>query len=216
MSELRLGDTRDWTGNKKSTFTCLGASNHVEHDRAEHDYYATDPLAAQLLLEVEPELDNIWECACGEGHLVNVFRKNNKSGLASDLIDRGLIGAYQADFLKFEDGVHSINLYSDGLWHGDIVTNPPYKFALEFVKKAISFVPNGRKVCMFLKLTFLEGKARKEFFKQYPPKTVYVCSSRIKCAINGDFDSIGSSATAYAWFVWEKGYTGDTVVKWIN
>jgi len=25
---------KDWTGNKASTFTCLGASNHVEHDRA--------------------------------------------------------------------------------------------------------------------------------------------------------------------------------------
>ena len=41
---------KDWTGNKKSTFTCLGASNHVEHDRAEHDYYATEPKAADLAI----------------------------------------------------------------------------------------------------------------------------------------------------------------------
>lgn len=205
MSELRLGDTRDWIGNKKSTFTCLGASNHVEHDRAEYDYYATDPLAAQLLLEVEPELDNIWECACGEGHLAKVFGDCDKLGLATDLVDRGF-GDEFLDFLKPD-------AY---FWNGDIVTNPPYKYALEFVKQAIKTVAWKRKVCMFLKLTFLEGKARKEFFKQYPPKIVYVCSSRIKCAINGDFDSIGSSATAYAWFVWEKGYTGDTVLKWIN
>ena len=26
----------------------------------------------------------------------------------------------------------------------------------------------------------------------------------------------GGSAVAYAWFVWEKGYRGDTVVKWFN
>ena len=25
-----------------------------------------------------------------------------------------------------------------------------------------------------------------------------------------------SSAAAYAWFVWEKGYMGDTIVKWFN
>lgn len=25
-----------------------------------------------------------------------------------------------------------------------------------------------------------------------------------------------ASAVAYAWYVWEKGYQGDTVVKWIN
>lgn len=57
---------------------------------------------------------------------------------------------------------------------------------------------------MFLKLTFLEGKARKELFKKYPPKVVYVSSSRLKCALIGDFNNTGSSAAAYAWFVWEK------------
>jgi len=26
----------------------------------------------------------------------------------------------------------------------------------------------------------------------------------------------GGGAIAYAWFVWEKGYKGDTVLKWFN
>lgn len=196
---------KDWTGNKNSTFTCLGASNHVAHDRAEYDYYATDPKAAELLLEVEPNLDNIWECACGEGYLAKVFAKAGKLSKATDLINRG----YGDEFYNF--------LIPDAyFWNGDIVTNPPYKYALEFVKQAIKVVAWERKVCMFLKLTFLEGKARKEFFKQYPPKTVYVCSGRIKCALNGNFESTGQSAACYAWFVWEKGYKGDTVIKWIN
>lgn len=77
-------------------------------------------------------------------------------------------------------------------------------------------LPEGRKVAMFLKLQFLEGKARKKLFEKYPPKTVYVSSSRLICAMNGDFERYSSSAVAYAWFVWEKGYTGDTVIKWIN
>ena len=54
-------------GNKKSTFRCLGTSTHTNHDRQQDDYYATDPIAAKLLLEVEPELNNIWECSCGGG-----------------------------------------------------------------------------------------------------------------------------------------------------
>lgn len=33
---------------------------------------------------------------------------------------------------------------------------------------------------------------------------------------NGDFEKYKSSAIAYAWFVWVKGYQGDTVIKWIN
>lgn len=36
------------------------------------------------------------------------------------------------------------------------------------------------------------------------------------CAMNGNFASISSSAAAYAWFVWEKGFKGDPIIKWIN
>ena len=194
-----------WEGNNKSIFTRLGASNHALDERQEYDYYATDPMAAELLLGVEPYLSSIWECACGEGHLAKVFAKYNKLALSSDLINRGYGNTF-VDFLKTdrED------------WYGDIVTNPPYKYAKEFTEKALELVNEGRKVCMFLKVTFLEGKARKEFFKKYPPKTIYVFSGRIPCAKNGDFDKYPSSAIAYAWFVWEKGYQGDTIVKWIN
>lgn len=72
---------------------------------------------------------------------------------------------------------------------------------------------------MFLKLSFLEGKARKELFRVFPPKVVYVFSSRILCAKNAEFEQMlrgGGSAVAYAWYIWEKGYKGDTIVKWIN
>lgn len=62
----------------------------------------------------------------------------------------------------------------------------------------------------------LEGKARKKLFASAPPKRIYVSSSRLKCAKNGKFEETGSSAAAYAWFVWEKGYKGDPTIKWIN
>lgn len=26
----------------------------------------------------------------------------------------------------------------------------------------------------------------------------------------------GGSAVAYAWFIWVKGYKGETVLKWVN
>lgn len=101
----------------------------------------------------------------------------------------------------------------------DIITNPPYKYAQQFIERAISLhqqsSKSNLKIAMFLKLTFLEGKARLKMFKKYQPKIVYVYSSRRKCALNGDFNSIGSSASAYAWFVWEKGFTGDPIIKWI-
>jgi hypothetical protein len=63
------------------------------------------------------------------------------------------------------------------------------------------------------------SKARKKMFEKYPPKVIYVSSSRLQCAKNGDFETYKKgtgTAIAYAWFVWEDGYQGDTVVKWIN
>ena len=196
---------KDWTGNNKAVFTCLGASNHALEERQKEDYYATDPRAAQLLLEVEPDLDNIWECACGGGYLAEEFRKAGKLNFATDIIDRGY-GDGTRDFLD-----ENIIEYC-----GDIVTNPPYKYAKEFIEKALDIIPDGHKVCMFLKITFLEGKNRKKLFKQNPPKTIYVCSGRIPCAKNGDFDKYPSSAIAYAWYVWEKGFKGQPIIKWIN
>ena len=69
---------------------------------------------------------------------------------------------------------------------------------------------------MFLRLQFLEGLHRYDLFKENPPKVVYVSSKRIKCGKEGEFNTASSSIIAYAWFVWEKGYKGDTAVKWIN
>lgn len=200
-------ETKDWTGNKNSIYTTLGASNHCNEERANNDYYATDPKAAELLLELENFSDNIWECASGEGHLANVFKSAGYNVKCSDLVDR--TGNTEIiDFLKFK-----------GTFDGDVITNPPYKYAKEFVEKAIESVTDGHKVAMFLKLQFLEGKGRREFFDKYPPKMVYVSSSRIMCAKNGDFDGIkesGGSAVAYCWYIWEKGYSGDTIIKWFN
>lgn len=45
---------------KESIFINIGASNHSKNERQSEDYYATDPIAAKLLLKVEPELNNIW------------------------------------------------------------------------------------------------------------------------------------------------------------
>ena len=197
---------KDWTGNQNSIFKTLGASNHTENERQEHDYYATEPKAVEILLQNETFNHNIWECACGEGHISKVLQAAGFDVYSSDLIYRGFGDPEPFDFLEetIED------------FEGDIITNPPYKFALEFVQKALDAVQSGRNVAMFLKLTFLEGKGRKQFFLCNPPKSVYVFSGRVKCAKNGNFDLLGSSAVAYAWFVWEKGFKGDPIIKWVN
>lgn len=201
---------KDWTGNYNSIYKALGASNHTDGERETHDYYATEPKAVEELLKVEKFAPHIWECACGEGHISEVLKNNGYRVFSSDLIDRGYKDTKAIDFLTTTK-----EQVKEEIPH-DIITNPPYKYAKEFVEHALEISMDSTKIAMLLKLTFLEGKARRELFKKYPPKTIYVFSSRIKCAKNGKFDEIGSSAVAYGWFIWEKGYTGNPVVKWIN
>ena len=178
---------KDWTGNKNSVFKTLGASNHTDKERQNEDYYATDPIAIDVLIrDGKVTFDKpIWECACGRGDLSDRLKDYGYDVYSTDLVYRGY-GKGGIDFLTY-----------DGVWEGDVLTNPPYKYAKEF----------------------LEGKARRKLFEKYPPKCVYVSSSRILCAKNAMFDEMkagGGSAVAYAWFEFEKGYKGKSELKWIN
>ena len=204
---------RDWTGNAKSIFVCNGASNHSEGERQQEDYYATDPKALELLLELETFSPYVWEPACGEGHLSEVLKSHGYKVRSSDVINRGYSDTETLDFLK----VNKQDIKQD--FSRDIITNPPYRYAKEFVEHALNISMDNTKVAMFLKLTFLESKARKKLFEKYPPKIIYVSSSRLQCAKNGDFEKYGKgvgTAVAYAWFIWEKGFKGNTVVRWFN
>lgn len=197
---------KDWTGNKNSIFKTLGSSHHSEHDREENDYYATEPKAVSMLLDLENFSVDIWEPACGEGHISRVLEDWHQVK-STDLIDRGY-GTPGIDFLNCTE-----------LFAGDIITNPPYKYAKEFIEKALSLIPEGNKVAMLLKVQFLEGKGRKNLFIESPPIRVWVSSSRLNCAMNGDFTGLrtsGGSAAAYAWYIWEKGFKGDPILKWFN
>lgn len=189
------------------TFVVMGATSHSKGEREKHDYYATDPVAVEELLKVETFNNYVWECAYGEGHIGNVLENNGYKVYKTDIVKRSKPLDKLLNFLTFEN---------KKLRKVDIITNPPYKYAKEFVEKSLDIIKNGCKVAMLLKLTFLESKSRRELFETNPPKYIYVFSKRITCAINGDFDKISSSAIAYAWFVWVKGYNGNTIIKWIN
>lgn len=79
---------------------------------------------------------------------------------------------------------------------------------------ALAIIEDGYHVVMFLRLQFLEGKARRVFFNENPPKEIYVFSERMNC-INPYGINQKSSAICYAWFIWQKGFKGDPIVKWI-
>lgn len=194
---------RDWTKDASIRNTNLRSS-----EAEKNDYYATEPRAVELLLECEEFSPYVWEPACGEGHISEVLKINGYKVRSTDLIDRGY-GQGGVDFFKVaKEDLRDIP-------SADIITNPPYKCAKEFVEHALDISPFGTKIAMFLKLTFLESRKRLELFKKYPPKTVYISSGRLQCGKNGQFNT-SKDAVAYAWFIWEKGFVGEPTIRWFN
>ena len=149
-----------------STFVTIGATNHGSSFREQNDYYATEPIAMELLLNEETFDQCVWECACGGGHLSNVLLEHGYSVLSTDLVDRGY-GIPGVDFLEQKN-----------TFYGDIITNPPYKYAKQFVEHALDLVSDGHKVAMFLRLQFLEGKSRRALFDKAPPQDRVCCKRK--------------------------------------
>ena len=87
-----------------------------------------------------------------------------------------------------------------------IITNPPFNIAIDIIKKALADVVDGGEVIMLLRLNFLGSQRRRSFWEDHPCKKIHVLSKR-PCFINGKSDSI-----EYAWFIWERGYTGKTEI----
>ena len=198
---------KDLNGNRK-VFVTLGASNHTDKVREINDFYATDPIAIDKLVDAIQLPKKIWECACGTGCLSERLKYFGHDVFSTDLVDRG--------YGEVTDFLESDNLPEECTC---ILTNPPYKYALEFIKHSLDLLPVNGMCVMFLKTLFLEGQKRHdELFCLNPTKYVLQFSKRVLCAKNGEFQRKwdgGGSAVSYAWFVWQKGYKGDTIIKWI-
>lgn len=192
-----------------NVLTTLGTKDGANPDRQKDDFYATDPKATKMCLkELEKYYDtslmNIWEPAAGMGHISNLLKEEGINVVKeSDLVDRG-IGATIENFLETKD-----------MGNADcIFTNPPYKIAEDFLNHFIEISDKGDLYVFLGRIQFLEGSKRRKIFDENPPKYVFVHSKRINCWKDGK-EVKESSAMCYAWFVFEKGYKGDTIIKWL-
>ena len=185
----------------------LNGMEIVDQQRQVDDFYPTHPTITQMLLDRE-ELDgNIWEPACGRGDMSQVFIDNGHDVLSTDLIDRGY-GEGGVDFLD-DDQISRFGQFDN------IITNPPFKFALDFVLQAKKMA--RKKICILNATMFLDGIKRYEMWvdKEFPLKTMYQFSGRVVFRKNEVVDQSQSGLIPWAWFVFEKGYTGKPTIDWI-
>lgn len=187
-----------------SSLRQVGSSTLSSYNREENDFYATEPIAVELLLEKEQFGNKIWEVACGKGHISEVLINHGYDVKSTDLIDRG--------YSRFNGVVDMLDIKEIDC---DVITNPPYHNVVKYVEHLLNVTKEGRKIALFLKIQFLESKSRYEFFKKYPPYKIYVASSRLNCARGGKFEDYKSTAVCYAWFVWIKGNKELPTLDWI-
>lgn len=203
--------------NDKTMMHSMVGPNH-DGGRPEDDFYPTPPEAIKaLILYAERcgflnfERDKIWEPACGDGAISNVFLDAGYEVVSSDLHNHGY-GTFGIDFLQQSDKNFFPNRYDTRI--NTIVTNPPFKYAERFVRKALEF-DQITKVAMLCRLNFLESISRKTLFQTTPFYRVLVFSDRISITRNGK-KMKNSGIVAYAWFLWDKKIEDYPTIDWIN
>ena len=188
--------------------------NHKERDKL--DYYATPTVEVINILKelnIDFAYDTILEPSVGGGHMAEGILSYLSDEaevvdlIGTDIKDRG----YRNEEWKLE---YDLDFFADDYPYDEadwIVMNPPYAVIEPFVIRALDIAKKG--VIMLARLQFLEGEGRFEKILQYtPPTDVYVYVDRIQCWKDG-LKPEGSSAQAYAWFVWDRTKTNDILVE---
>ena len=192
--------------------------NHKERNKL--DYYATPTVEViNILEEIEPNFINksILEPCIGGGHMANGIEEYiYKQGyiekvqlIGTDIRNRG----YENEIWELYCGPE-YDFFSDDYPFDDvdwIVMNPPYSVIEPLTIRALEIAKKG--VIMLARLQFLEGEGRFDNILQYnPPTDIYVYVDRIQCWKDG-LKPEGSSAQAYAWFVWNREKNNEYLVE---
>lgn len=175
--------------------------------RAANDFYIDGPEATEALLRVERFSGVSWDPACGTGTIPKVMNAAGRDCISSDIVDRGWRG----------DGFRGLSidfLNTPTLVIDNIVTNPPFNLAREFIDCAL--VMASHKVAMLLPFTFLEGQRKAEWLKSKPLARVHVFSWRIsmppgELLLAGKVKPTGGKK-CFAWFVFEHGHVGPPTI----
>lgn len=191
------------------------AGGNSTTEKADNDFYSTNPETVKEFLNTYfwyNELDNIkivWENACGDGNISEVLKEYfyfDDVVVSTDLVDRGY-GMGGIDFLNTD-----FNPNADL-----IITNPPFSLINDFIIKGLE--KTNRYLVYLCKIQMLETVKRKSILENSPLKYVYVHSKRQSTWKDGKpLDPNGkpwSTTMCLCWFVWDKEYTGEPIVRFI-
>lgn len=171
------------------------------------DDFPTPPWATRGLLEHVLDtrtLANLscLEPACGAGHMAKVLKEYFGEVKYADAYHYGY-GPIR-DFLTYPYETNAVD------W---VITNPPFRLAEEFVQRALEVAKIG--VAILARTVFLESCGRyRDIFETNPPKKFAQFVERVPM-IRGRLDIKATTATGYAWFVWDKHGRSTPQLMWV-
>ncbi len=166
------------------------------------DFFPTPPWATRALMTHvlrASDMDGAtaWDPAAGQGHMSEVLAEGFAEVEASDVHDYGR-GYRVGSFVGCGADVIEPKLRPD--W---IITNPPFRLALEFAERAMMIARTG--VALLVRTAWLESSSRYErLFSILPPDEVALFVERVPM-VKGRWDPEASTATSYCWVVWRSG-----------
>lgn len=181
--------------------------------RSNLDFYQTPKRDVEKFLLASglvPDGGIVLEPSAGDGNISSIIKqyRPNATVVSGDIEQREFKLDYVGDFLTqpFKREVDCI------------ITNPPFTHALPFIDKALSISKGD--VIMLLKIAFLETQERRPLFDKKYLREIWVSSTRINCyAPDAPLSSTGrrtnTSTMGMAWFVFNRNYKGDPVIKWV-
>lgn len=173
------------------------------YERHADEWYVEPPWAVDALIAAERSfIGTVLDPCCGGGNIVRRLEAANVNTYGADIKPRWVraaVDTYQGSLAGYAPD--------------SVVSNPPYDQAREFIDCALSHTRD--RVCVLLRLAFLESIKRREWFKTVPLARVWVSSKRMSMPPGGSDVPAKGGAIAYAWFVFEHGYSGAPIIGFL-
>lgn len=174
--------------------------------REENDWYVEPEWCSLRLFQEERFVGPVYDPACGRGTIVISALKYGHAAAGSDLVDRGWDSTLTPhDFLS---GIHR---------HQNIVSNPPFGIAEQFVEHALKLAAS--KVAMLLPANWVQGDKRSRWLAQTPLRRVWFITPRPSMPpghVLAAGQKPGNGTTDYAWFIWLHGFDGSPEIRWLR
>lgn len=183
---------------------------HSGYARVDSDYYREPAWITDALLDAVQFTGTILDPCCGGGRIPSRCLDRGLHATGSDIVDRGF-GRVQDVFDRTEP-------------LDNIISNPPFTLAERVARHAFTIVRH--RIALLLRLPFLEGKCRDALYARFPPTLILASRKRVSCppgrlGRDGPKDRWGAllepeetgGKMPYAWFIWQIGHVGDTVIR---